>query len=200
MQANESVTDKGMCRARWLIASFADPDGKVARSSRGQCITIKRLGIRIVLKRGRSHAELMQRFKGRLIKQTIFEYNLLLNEGINELWTLVAGTGATKFDNTNAYIGVGDSATAADATQTGLQAATNKVYKAMDASYPTYGSSQKTTWRSTFGSGDANFAWNEITVANGNSDASKNLNRKVQSMGTKAILTTWVATLEITLS
>jgi len=115
-----------------------------------------------------------------------FEHNLLLNEGINELWPLVCGTGATKFDNTNAYIGVGDSATAADATQTGLQAATNKLYKAMDTSYPTYGSSQKATWRSTYGSADANFVWNEITVANGGSDASKNLNRKVQAMGTKA--------------
>ena len=129
-----------------------------------------------------------------------FEHNLLLNEGINELWTLVCGTGATKFDNANAYIGVGDSATAADATQTGLQAATNKLYKAMDGGYPTYGSSQKATWRSTFTGSDANWAWNEITVANGNSDAAKNLNRKVQAMGTKASGTTWVATQEITLS
>jgi hypothetical protein len=128
------------------------------------------------------------------------EENLLLNEGINELWTLACGTGGTKFDNTNAYIGVGDSNTAADASQTGLQAATNKLYKAMDGGYPTYGTSQKATWRSTFGSDDANFTWNEITVANGGSDSAKNLNRKVQSMGTKASGTTWVATLEITLS
>ena len=128
------------------------------------------------------------------------EGNVLLNEGINELWTLVAGTGATKFDNANAYMGVGDSATAADATQTGLQAATNKLYKAMDTSYPTYGSSQKATWKSTFGSADANFVWNEITVSNTNADTGKNLNRKVQAMGTKASGSTWVATLEITLT
>jgi len=126
--------------------------------------------------------------------------NGLLNEGINELWTILCSAGGTKFDNTNAYIGVGDSSTAFDATQTGLQATTNKLYKAMDTGYPTYGSAQKATWRSTFGSADANFAWNEITVANGNSDAAKNLNRKVQAMGTKASGTTWVATLEITLS
>jgi len=129
-----------------------------------------------------------------------FAGNVLLNEGINELWTLVCGTGATQFSNAAAYMGVGDSATAADATQTGLQAATNKLYKAMDATYPTYGASQKATWRATFGSADANFAWNEITVANGGSDASKNLNRLVQAMGTKASGSTWVATLEITLS
>ena len=126
--------------------------------------------------------------------------NCLLNEGINELWTLVAGTGATKFDNGDAYIGVGDDATAAGPTDTGLKATTNKKYNAMDTSYPTYGSSQKVTHRATFASGDANFHWQEITVANGNSDASKNLNRKVQDMGTKASGTSWVATLENSLS
>lgn len=128
------------------------------------------------------------------------EGNLLLNEGINELWKLACGTGGTQFSNANAYIGVGDSNTAAAASQTGLQAATNKLYKAMDATFPTYGTSQKATWRATFGTTEANFAWEEITVANGNSDAAMNLNRKVQSMGTKASGTTWVATLEITIS
>jgi hypothetical protein len=70
----------------------------------------------------------------------------------------------------------------------------------MDGSYPTYGSSQKITHRSTFASGDANFHWQEITVANGNSDASKNMNRKVQDMGTKSSLASTVATQETTLS
>ena len=129
-----------------------------------------------------------------------FDYNLLLNEGINELLTCICGTGATKFDNTNAYLGVGDSNTAEAATQTGLQAATNKLYKAMDTSYPTYGTSQKATWRSTFTGSDANWAWNEFTVANGNSDASKNLNRKVSAQGTKTSGQTWELTLEITFS
>ena len=135
-----------------------------------------------------------------LIQALGFRGNCLLYEGINELWALVAGTGATKFDNGNAYVGVGDSSTAADPAQTGLQASTNKKYNAMDTSYPTYGSSQKVTHRATFASGDANFHWQEITVANGNGDASKNLNRKVQDMGTKASGTTWVATLENALS
>ncbi|NVM23926.1 MAG: hypothetical protein HWN68_19375 [Desulfobacterales bacterium] len=127
------------------------------------------------------------------------EKNCLLNEGINELWTHLCSAGGTKFDNGNAYIGVGDSSDAAVATQTGLQAVTNKLYKAMDETYPTYGSDQKAVWRATFGTADANWAWNEITVANGGSDASKNLNRKVQTMGTKASGTTWTAELTITL-
>lgn len=131
---------------------------------------------------------------------TEIEGNLLLNEGINELWTILCSATGTKFDNTNAYLGVGDSSAAENATQTGLQAATNKLYKAMEASYPTYGTSQKATWKSSFGSAEANFAWNEFTVANGNSDASKNLNRKVSSQGTKTSGQTWELTLEITLS
>lgn len=128
-----------------------------------------------------------------------FDGNLLLNEGINALWTLVAGTGATKFDSGNAYIGVGASATAAAAAQVGLQDAVNQLYKAMQAGYPTYGTSQLATWQAIFGTTDANWAWNEFTVANGNSDAAMNLNRKVQSLGTKTNSFSWVITLTITL-
>src|SRR3972149_8858310 len=88
------------------------------------------------------------------------EGNLLLNEGITALLNLLTGAAETAFSNANAYIGVGDSSTAAAASQTGLQAATNKLYKAMYTSYPSI-SSQTTTWRSVFGSSEANFAWNE---------------------------------------
>jgi len=133
-------------------------------------------------------------------QMTEVQGNLLLNEGINELWSLVSGTGGVKFDAANAYLGVGDSATAANATQTGLQAATNKLYKAMMASYPTYGTSQLATWKSEFTSAEANFAWNEMTVANGNSDASDNLNRVVSSQGSKTAGQVWELTLTISLS
>jgi hypothetical protein len=125
--------------------------------------------------------------------------NILLNEGINLLWTLACGGSGTPWNAANAYIGVGDGTTAESADQTGLQG-TNRQYKAMDAGYPTYGSNQQAKWQSTFGSADANFTWNEITVANGSSDTATNLNRKVQSLGTKASGTTWIAQLTITLS
>lgn len=130
---------------------------------------------------------------------TQFEKNCLLNEGINEFWTIVCSAGGTKFDNGNSYTAVGNSATAADPAQTGLLGG-SKLYKAMDATYPTYGTSQKAVFKSTYGSSDANFAWEEFTVANGDSDASKNLNRKVSSQGTKQSGQTWELTLEITLS
>lgn len=123
--------------------------------------------------------------------------NVLLNEGINELWQLVAGAGGTAYNNANARLGVGESTTAAAATQTALQGAT-LTFKAMDATYPTI-SAQTITFRATFASGDANIAWNEFTVDNGNT-ANKNLNRLVSAQGTKATGQTWQLTLTITLS
>ena len=71
------------------------------------------------------------------------EGNLLMYGGVSCLWQCLIGNGTgtaaqtlTYFNNGNAYIGVGDSTTAAAATQTDLQAATNKLRKAMDATYP----------------------------------------------------------------
>lgn len=125
--------------------------------------------------------------------------NLLLNEGITRLLNLLIGGGGTAFNNANSYLGVGDSNTASNATQTGLQAATNKLYKAMEATYPQI-TNQSVAFRSVFTSAEANFAWEEFTVANGNSDASENLNRKVSSQGTKASGQTWQLDLTITFS
>ena len=130
---------------------------------------------------------------------SVVDGNLALNEGIAVLQTLLIGTGGTAFSNANSYLGVGDSSTAASATQTGLQAATNKLYMAMDTSFPSI-SAQTITWQSTYAPGDANFAWNEFTVGNGSSDASANLNRKVSSQGTKASGQVWTLQLAITTS
>lgn len=130
-----------------------------------------------------------------------FDGNCLLNEGINAaMWPLICGTGGTAFSEANSYLGVGDSSTGAAATQTGLQAAVNKYYQAVDTGYPTVGTNQQAVWKATIAGANANFAWNEVTVANGNSDASTNLNRVVQALGTKAEGTTWVLTLTVTLS
>jgi hypothetical protein len=70
----------------------------------------------------------------------------------------------------------------------------------MDAGYPSRPSATQCRWQSTFTGTEANFSWNEITVANGSSDAAANLNRKAQNLGTKAAGTTWIAQLTITLS
>lgn len=131
--------------------------------------------------------------------ESVIDGNLLLNEGIADALDLIAGLGGTAFSNANSYLGVGDSSAAATAGQTGLQAASNKLYKAMEAGYPQR-AGQTLAWRAVFAAGDANYAWNEFTVANGNSDAAVNLNRKVSAQGTKAAGQTWTLDLSITLS
>lgn len=125
--------------------------------------------------------------------------NELTNAGINLMLSAICVTGQTLFSNANAYLCVGDSTTAFAASQTDLQAATNKLRKAMDATYPVYGTSQKATWKSTFGSSEANWAWQEFAVANA-STGGVILNRKVSSQGTKVSGQTWELSLEVTLS
>jgi len=127
------------------------------------------------------------------------EGNVLLNEGITALQNLLTGAAETAFGNANAVLGVGDDATAESASHTGLQAATNKLYKAMEATYPTI-SSQTTTWRSIFGSSDANWDWAEFSVSNNTDDTGDNLNRKVSDQGTKVVGQTWTLDLAITWS
>jgi len=127
------------------------------------------------------------------------EGNCLLNTGIDEMWDLITGVVSGNdhiFDNSYAQIGVGDSSTAADASQTDLQAATNKTYKGMETGYPT-STSQKATFKASFGSTDANYAWNEWVVKQ--STSGKCLNRKVESLGTKSS-GTWTLEVSITLS
>ena len=110
---------------------------------------------------------------------------------------LTTGTGSA-FSNANSYIGVGDSTTAHAFTQTDLQAATNKLRKAMDATYPQV-ASNVITFRSTFGTSDANYAWQEWGVFNASS-AGTMMNRKVESLGTKTSAQTWQFTVTITLA
>lgn len=126
--------------------------------------------------------------------------NLLLNAGINLLLTLLAGGAGTVYSNANAYLGVGDSSTAAAATQTALQAATNKAYQAMDASFPTYGTSQQIVFQSTFASGAANYAWNEFGAFNAAAGGGTMFNRLVSAQGTKTSGQSWTLKLTITIS
>lgn len=105
---------------------------------------------------------------------------------------ITGGSSYTKFNNASAHLGVGDSSTAFSAAHTDLQAATNKTRKAMDATYPTR-SANVITWQSTFGTGDANFDWNERGVFNASS-GSQMLSRKVVSLGTKTSAASWVLT------
>jgi len=124
------------------------------------------------------------------------EGNCLLNTGIDEMWDLIIGDSANHLSSTYAQVGVGDSTTAANASQTDLQAATNKTYKGMESGYPT-STDQKATFKASFGDAEANYAWNEWVVKQ--SSSAKCLNRKVESLGTKSS-GTWTLEVSITLS
>lgn len=150
-------------------------------------------------KKGLSAGALKDKYGVFLKSDEVIGENLLLNAGINTMLSLLAGGAGTAYNNANARIGVGDSATAAAASQTALQAATNKLLVAMDASYPTYGSSQQIVFRSTFTGAQANYAWAEFVVDNGGT-ALVALNRLVSAQGTKTSGQTWQVTLTITIS
>jgi hypothetical protein len=102
--------------------------------------------------------------RGRLI-ETIEFPNLVVNVGGALMLDKLIGGAGTVFSNANAHIGIGDSATAPAVGQTDLVAATNKLRKAMDATFPSR-SGQVMTFKSTFGTGDANYLWNEIALFN----------------------------------
>jgi len=161
---------------------------------------------------------------GEISEVKIFDGNMLLDVGVTDLWNLVIGANnqsstIENYDNDHSYLGVGDSTTAALKAHTGLLATTNVWYKKMDTSYPAV-NGNKVTFKATFtgtgsgGSAEAAFAWEEWTVARGvitpsgtlddtatiATNIHKNLNRKVEAMGTKAGAATWVITVEISLT
>jgi hypothetical protein len=141
------------------------------------------------------------------------EGNLLMYGGASLLIEYSLGNGTataaqalTYMSNAQAAIGVGDSSTAAAATQTDMQAATNKLRVAMDATYPTHTdgtSSGNASWslRSTFSTAQANWAWQEWGCFNAaGAGVGRMLNRKVESLGTKTSAAAWVFTVTLTLA
>ncbi len=145
--------------------------------------------------------------------ETLRFRQLLLYGGVSCLWECLIGNGTasasqslTYFNNAQAAIGVGDSTTPAVATQTDLQASSNKLRVAMVATYPQHtdgvvASANTCTWQSSFGSGQANYAWNEMGVFNSATLATgRMLNRLVQSLGVKASGGTWVISAQISIT
>ena len=110
----------------------------------------------------------------------------------------VMNDSATFLNSSNSHLGVGDSNTAFASGQTDLQAATNKARKAMESGYPTR-SSGALTFRSLFGTGDANWAWAEWGVFNASSSGTM-FTRKVESLGTKTNTQSWQLTATVTLA
>lgn len=123
----------------------------------------------------------------------------LTNAGRDFIAQAIVNDGSpTFFTNANAHIGVGDSTTAFSASQTDLQAATNKVRKAMESTYPQR-ATNVLTLRSLYGTGDANFAWDEWGVFNASSGGTM-LSRKVEALGTKTSAQSWQITVTLTVT
>jgi hypothetical protein len=192
--AAAGVTDALQWHCDWRLEKFEVPDDLSALPGEEQ--------VRLLREAGVEPFEVLEQVG-----------NLLTYGGISCLWqgligniTGTAGQALTRFDNANAAIGVGDSTTAAAATQTDLQAATNKVRQAMDATYPqhtdaTTAGAASIVFRATFGTGAATWAWQEWGVFNSPTAATgRMLNRKVESLGTKTSSASWQLTVTLSLS
>jgi hypothetical protein len=126
--------------------------------------------------------------------------NAFTTAGLQAMGRLVTAQGSvTAFSNPNAHTGVGDSTTAFAVGQTDLQAATNKLRKAMDTGYPTDPAGGAWVWRSVFAGGDANFAWAEMAVFNASSGGIM-LCRVVSAQGTKTAGQVWTLTYTMTVT
>lgn len=137
------------------------------------------------------------------------EHNLLVNAGIQRLLDLLIGAGGQAYTNSYARLGTGNGAGTAAAGDTDLSASsgsTNRWFQAMDATFPSR-SSQTLTFKSTFGTGDGNFAWNEWGIDQGGAGSSTSgntvgaplLNHKTgAALGTKSNGTIWTLTATIT--
>lgn len=137
--------------------------------------------------------------KGESYDEVEIDGNTLVNEGINELLTILGSSGSgTKYDNSNAYLITGTGSGAATASDTEATF-TAGVKEGMEGGYPTYGTSQKITWKASYDGDTANQDWKEFGVLNGSSSGDL-LNRKVSDQGTKTAGQVWDLELQITLS
>jgi hypothetical protein len=118
----------------------------------------------------------------------------LTNTGAIALASYAVGDGLVPLLNlANAYTGVGDSSTSFSAAHTDLQASSNKLRKGMDPTYPQR-SSNVITFRSTYGTSDANYTWNEWAIFNAASSGTM-VGRKVEALGgPKTNTQTWILT------
>lgn len=118
------------------------------------------------------------------------------DKGAIAVASLFIGDGSVNaFNSTNARIGVGDSSTAFAADQTDLQAATNKLRKAVDSAPSRTNNSIDFT--ATFETDEGNFEWNEIGLFNSASGDYMATRRTLTGFGTKTSSETWTVTLTV---
>jgi len=128
------------------------------------------------------HVVELAKDNGDYLGMVLVDGNMAMDDGLTQIGDLIIGALTTPTWSA-AYIGVGDSSTAEAAAQTGLQAASNKTYLAMDSTYPKRVTKQL-QFKGTAAAGVASYTWQEIVVLTGNGTG-KCLNRKVGAWGTK---------------
>lgn len=109
--------------------------------------------------------------------------------------SLIGGTTYARFNNAGAHIGAGNGTTAFAQTQTNLMGASTS-RRPMEATYPTR-TANAITFRSLFGTGDANFTWEEWGIFNA-ATGGQMLSRKVENLGAKTSAITRQVTTTIT--
>lgn len=143
--------------------------------------------------------------------KTEVDGNLVTTAGLTRLTSLLIGAGGQALTNTAARIGVGNATSPAAAIgDTNLSASagsSNRWFQPMDATYPQVAAGV-VTFKSTFGTADGNFIWNEFGIDIGaptvTASATVNatlFNHKTSiSQGTKAAGQTWATTATVTIA
>lgn len=121
----------------------------------------------------------------------------LTTAGRDSIAQAIIADSFTAFDNANAHLGSGDDGTAFNASQTDL-IGSNKLRKGMEAGYPQR-SDNVLTFRSLFGTSDANWDWKEWGVFNASSSGVM-LSRKAEDLGTKTSAQSWLLTADLTVT
>lgn len=110
--------------------------------------------------------------------------------------SLFCGDGAiSPFNLANARIGVGDSSASFSVSQTDLQAATNKLRKALDSA--PVRSNNSIDYTASFGLSEGNYAWNEIGLFNSASGDYMATRRTLSGFGTKTSSEQWTVTITV---
>ena len=120
----------------------------------------------------------------------------LTNTGRDYIAQAIMNDTPTFFDNTNAHIGVGNGVTDYAATDTDLVGA-SKHRAGMEDTFPSR-ADNVLTFKATFDTASSDFAWEEWGVFNAGPTGGIMLNRKQETLGTKAG-GTWVLTVTLTI-
>ena len=135
--------------------------------------------------------------------------NLLVTAGLTRLMSLLNGAGGQAATNTATRLGTGNGAGSAAVGDTDLGAAAgsaNRWFQIADATFPSV-ATNVLTMKSTFATGDGNYAWNEwgLDIGTPTVTSSATVNATLLNHKTSAALGTkttgsWALTITITIS